>query len=97
MVKAATVTVSHTLLSVANVCVFHSLLALPNVSVCLKVATVPSAQSVRLLDFSFSDFELSDTETTLATIRMFVDLNLVQNFQMKYTVRTHFEMIFTYL
>ncbi|XP_056225541.1 cGMP-specific 3',5'-cyclic phosphodiesterase isoform X1 [Seriola aureovittata] len=49
------------------------------------VATVPSAQSLRLLDFSFSDFDLSDTETTWATIRMFVDLNLVQNFQMKYT------------
>uniref|UniRef100_A0A8C7XWL5 Phosphodiesterase n=1 Tax=Oryzias sinensis TaxID=183150 RepID=A0A8C7XWL5_9TELE len=45
----------------------------------------PSAQSLRLLDFSFSDFDLSDTETTLATIRMFTDLNLVQNFQMKYT------------
>ncbi|KAM6959988.1 cGMP-specific 3',5'-cyclic phosphodiesterase isoform 2-T2 [Tautogolabrus adspersus] len=51
----------------------------------LQVATVPSAQSLRLLDFSFSDFELSDAETTLGTIRMFVDLNLVQNFQMKYT------------
>uniref|UniRef100_A0A3P9KMB4 Phosphodiesterase n=1 Tax=Oryzias latipes TaxID=8090 RepID=A0A3P9KMB4_ORYLA len=51
----------------------------------LQVATVPSAQSLRLLDFSFSDFDLSDTETTLATIRMFTDLNLVQNFQMKYT------------
>lgn len=49
------------------------------------VATLPSAQSLRLLDFTFSDFELSDTETTLATVRMFVDLNLVQNFQMKYT------------
>uniref|UniRef100_A0A3Q3FCI8 Phosphodiesterase n=1 Tax=Labrus bergylta TaxID=56723 RepID=A0A3Q3FCI8_9LABR len=49
------------------------------------VATVPSAQSLRLLDFTFSDFELSDAETTLGTIRMFVDLNLVQNFQMKYT------------
>ncbi|KAM4611446.1 cGMP-specific 3',5'-cyclic phosphodiesterase [Polymixia lowei] len=48
-------------------------------------ATVPSAQSLRLLDFSFSDFELSDMQTILATIRMFVDLNLVQNFQMKYT------------
>lgn len=54
--------------------------------VVLQVATVPSAQSLRLLDFSFSDFDLSDTETTLATIRMFIDLNLVQNFQMKYTV-----------
>uniref|UniRef100_A0A7N8YK87 Phosphodiesterase n=1 Tax=Mastacembelus armatus TaxID=205130 RepID=A0A7N8YK87_9TELE len=51
----------------------------------VTAATVPSAQSLRLLDFSFSDFELSDTETTLATIRMFVDLSLVQNFQMKYT------------
>ncbi|XP_046706878.1 cGMP-specific 3',5'-cyclic phosphodiesterase isoform X2 [Silurus meridionalis] len=50
----------------------------------LEAATVPSAQSLRLLDFSFSDFDLSDTETTQATIRMFVDLKLVQNFQMKY-------------
>ncbi|XP_030578603.1 cGMP-specific 3',5'-cyclic phosphodiesterase [Archocentrus centrarchus] len=49
------------------------------------LATIPSAQSLHLVDFSFSDFELSDNETTLATIRMFVDLNLVQNFQMKYT------------
>ncbi len=64
-----------------------SLIFLMFVCVCLKVTTVPSAQSFRLLDFSFSDFDLSDTETTLATIRMFVDLNLVQNFQMKYTVR----------
>ncbi|XP_053348533.1 cGMP-specific 3',5'-cyclic phosphodiesterase isoform X1 [Clarias gariepinus] len=47
-------------------------------------ATVPSAQSLRLLDFSFSDFDLTDAETTQATIRMFVDLKLVQNFQMKY-------------
>lgn len=59
-----------------------------HVCVCLKVTTVPSAQSLGILDFSFSDFDLSDTETTLAAIRMFVDLNLVQNFQMKYTVRT---------
>uniref|UniRef100_A0A674BQ41 Phosphodiesterase n=1 Tax=Salmo trutta TaxID=8032 RepID=A0A674BQ41_SALTR len=49
-----------------------------------SAATVPSAQSLRLMEFSFSDFELSDAETTQATIRMFVDLNLVQNFQMKY-------------
>ncbi|XP_061817201.1 cGMP-specific 3',5'-cyclic phosphodiesterase isoform X1 [Nerophis lumbriciformis] len=49
----------------------------------LQAATIPSAQSLRLLDFSFSDFELSDAETTLGTVRMFVDLNLVQTFQMK--------------
>ncbi|XP_036407123.1 cGMP-specific 3',5'-cyclic phosphodiesterase isoform X2 [Megalops cyprinoides] len=55
----------------------------------LQAASVPSAQSLRLLDFSFSDFDLSDAETTQATIRMFVDLNLVQNFQMKYKSLCH--------
>ncbi|KAJ8382194.1 hypothetical protein SKAU_G00029720 [Synaphobranchus kaupii] len=52
-------------------------------------ATIPSAQSLRLMDFSFSDFDLSDAETTQATIRMFVDLSLVQNFQMKYKSLCH--------
>lgn len=47
---------------------------------------VPSAQTLRITDFSFSDFELSDLETALCTIRMFTDLNLVQNFQMKHEV-----------
>lgn len=70
--------------------------SLPNVCVCLKVAAVPSAQSLRLLDFTFSDFELSDTETTLATVRMFVDLNLVQNFQMKYTVGAYLPSTFSW-
>ncbi|KAA0723854.1 cGMP-specific 3',5'-cyclic phosphodiesterase [Triplophysa tibetana] len=50
----------------------------------LQTAVIPSAQSFRLLDFSFSDFDLTDVETTQATIRMFVDLKLVQNFQIKY-------------
>ncbi|XP_029442942.1 cGMP-specific 3',5'-cyclic phosphodiesterase-like [Rhinatrema bivittatum] len=49
-------------------------------------AIVPSAQSLRLMDFSFSDFELSDLDTTLATIRMFTDLGLLQSFQIKYEV-----------
>lgn len=49
-------------------------------------AAVPSAHLLKLLDFGFSDFELSDFETTLATIRMFIDLGLVQNVQMKYEV-----------
>nr|XP_057934167.1 cGMP-specific 3',5'-cyclic phosphodiesterase isoform X2 [Doryrhamphus excisus] len=50
----------------------------------LTAAAVPSAQSLRLLDFSFSDFELTDAETALGTLRMFTDLNLVQTFQMKH-------------
>ncbi|XP_044284214.1 cGMP-specific 3',5'-cyclic phosphodiesterase isoform X1 [Varanus komodoensis] len=49
-------------------------------------AVVPSAQSLKLTDFYFSDFELSDMETSLCTVRMFTDLNLVQNFQMKHEV-----------
>ncbi|XP_060510263.1 cGMP-specific 3',5'-cyclic phosphodiesterase isoform X1 [Panthera onca] len=52
----------------------------------LAVAVVPSAQTLKITDFSFSDFELSDLETALCTIRMFTDLNLVQNFQMKHEV-----------
>ncbi|XP_077790129.1 cGMP-specific 3',5'-cyclic phosphodiesterase isoform X3 [Podarcis muralis] len=52
----------------------------------LQAAVVPSAQSLKLTDFYFSDFELSDMETSLCTIRMFTDLNLVQNFQMKHEV-----------
>uniref|UniRef100_A0A670IUM3 Phosphodiesterase n=1 Tax=Podarcis muralis TaxID=64176 RepID=A0A670IUM3_PODMU len=52
----------------------------------VTAAVVPSAQSLKLTDFYFSDFELSDMETSLCTIRMFTDLNLVQNFQMKHEV-----------
>ncbi|XP_076998544.1 cGMP-specific 3',5'-cyclic phosphodiesterase isoform X2 [Tamandua tetradactyla] len=52
----------------------------------LAAAVVPSAQTLKIIDFSFSDFELSDLETALCTIRMFTDLNLVQNFQMKHEV-----------
>uniref|UniRef100_A0A8C2QL05 Phosphodiesterase n=1 Tax=Cricetulus griseus TaxID=10029 RepID=A0A8C2QL05_CRIGR len=52
----------------------------------LAAAVVPSAQTLKITDFSFSDFELSDVETALCTIRMFTDLNLVQNFQMKHEV-----------
>ncbi|XP_075469782.1 cGMP-specific 3',5'-cyclic phosphodiesterase [Ascaphus truei] len=52
----------------------------------LQGAILPSAQSLKLTDFYFSDFELSDMETTLATSRMFTDLNLVQTFQMKYEI-----------
>lgn len=51
-----------------------------------KAAAVPSAQTLEITDFSFSDLALSDLDTALCTIRMFTDLNLVQNFQMKHEV-----------
>ncbi|XP_036892181.1 cGMP-specific 3',5'-cyclic phosphodiesterase isoform X2 [Sturnira hondurensis] len=52
----------------------------------LAAAVVPSAQTLKITDFSFSDFELSDLETALCTIRMFTDLGLMQSFQMKHEV-----------
>ena len=47
---------------------------------------MPSAQTLKIADFNFSDFELSDLETALCAIRMFTDLGLVQSFQMKHEV-----------
>ncbi|XP_059502095.1 cGMP-specific 3',5'-cyclic phosphodiesterase isoform X1 [Stegostoma tigrinum] len=60
--------------------------ATENETEALQAMTVPSAHSLKLLDFSFSDFDLTEVETTLAAIRMFQDLNFLQNFQMKYEV-----------
>ncbi|XP_041789914.1 cGMP-specific 3',5'-cyclic phosphodiesterase [Chelmon rostratus] len=50
----------------------------------LQEATIPSAESLLLLDFDFSDFGLPEDLTTQATIRMFLDLSLVQDFNMDY-------------
>nr|XP_046193289.1 cGMP-specific 3',5'-cyclic phosphodiesterase-like [Oncorhynchus gorbuscha] len=52
----------------------------------LQEAEIPSAQSLRILDFSFSDFGLSEDSTAQATVRMFLDLNLVQDFNIDYKV-----------
>lgn len=49
-------------------------------------ATIPSAESLRILDFHFSDFGLPEEQTTQATVRMFLDLNLVQDFNINYKV-----------
>ncbi|XP_044046557.1 cGMP-specific 3',5'-cyclic phosphodiesterase [Siniperca chuatsi] len=50
----------------------------------LQEATIPSAESLHVLDFQFSDFGLPEDLTTQATIRMFLDLNLVQDFNIDY-------------
>lgn len=39
-----------------------------------------------MLDFHFSDFGIPEDVTTQATIRMFLDLNLVQDFNIDYKV-----------
>ncbi|XP_030599239.1 cGMP-specific 3',5'-cyclic phosphodiesterase [Archocentrus centrarchus] len=50
----------------------------------LQEATIPSAESLHILDFHFSGFGLPEDVTTQATIRMFLDLNLVQDFNIDY-------------
>ncbi|XP_070843788.1 cGMP-specific 3',5'-cyclic phosphodiesterase [Chaetodon trifascialis] len=50
----------------------------------LEEATIPPAESLLLLDFDFSDFGLPEDLTTQATIRMFLDLSLVQHFNIDY-------------
>ncbi|XP_034146893.1 cGMP-specific 3',5'-cyclic phosphodiesterase isoform X2 [Esox lucius] len=50
----------------------------------LQEAEIPSAQSLHILDFSFSDIDLSEDSTTQATVRMFLDLNLIQDFNIEY-------------
>ncbi|XP_018336925.1 cGMP-specific 3',5'-cyclic phosphodiesterase isoform X2 [Agrilus planipennis] len=47
---------------------------------------IPSAETFNLQNFTFIDFELSDLETCKATIRMFLDCNLVQQFHIPYEV-----------
>ncbi|XP_070769421.1 cGMP-specific 3',5'-cyclic phosphodiesterase [Enoplosus armatus] len=50
----------------------------------LQEANIPSAESLHVLDFHFSGFGLPEDLTTQATIRMFLDLNLVQDFNINY-------------
>ncbi|XP_029930792.1 cGMP-specific 3',5'-cyclic phosphodiesterase [Myripristis murdjan] len=50
----------------------------------LQEATIPTAESLNILDFHFSDVGLAEELTTQATVRMFLDLNLVQDFSIDY-------------
>ncbi|KAM6972602.1 cGMP-specific 3',5'-cyclic phosphodiesterase-like [Aplochiton taeniatus] len=50
----------------------------------LQEAPIPSAESLKIIDFKFNDFGLSEEATTQAAVRMFLDLNLVQEFNIDY-------------
>uniref|UniRef100_UPI0037E897B4 cGMP-specific 3',5'-cyclic phosphodiesterase n=1 Tax=Semicossyphus pulcher TaxID=241346 RepID=UPI0037E897B4 len=50
----------------------------------LQEATIPSAKTLSILDFHFSGFGLPEDMTSQATVRMFLDLNLVQDFNIDY-------------
>ncbi|KAJ8920329.1 hypothetical protein NQ315_011991 [Exocentrus adspersus] len=47
---------------------------------------IPSAETFNLYSFTFIDFDLSDGDTCKATIRMFLECNLVQQFHIPYEV-----------
>uniref|UniRef100_A0A673HLX3 Phosphodiesterase n=1 Tax=Sinocyclocheilus rhinocerous TaxID=307959 RepID=A0A673HLX3_9TELE len=45
---------------------------------------IPSADALRLLDFGFNDFDMSQIAMTQAVVRMILDLNLPQDFSVDY-------------
>lgn len=47
---------------------------------------IPSAETYNLYSFTFIDFDLTDDDTCKAAIRMFLECNLVQKFQIPYQV-----------
>ena len=47
---------------------------------------IPSTHHYKLLDYSFNDFTLDDDDTLKASIRMFIDLNLLERFRINYEV-----------
>ncbi|CAH1793422.1 unnamed protein product [Owenia fusiformis] len=50
----------------------------------LKKMPIPSAHYYRLNEYTFSDFNLDDDHTLKATIRMFLDLDLIEKFHISY-------------
>ncbi|CAB1429661.1 unnamed protein product [Pleuronectes platessa] len=50
----------------------------------LQEVSIPSAESLHILDFHFSHFALPEELSTQATVRMFLDLKLVQDFNIDY-------------
>ncbi|KAF0774054.1 Uncharacterized protein FWK35_00000870 [Aphis craccivora] len=52
----------------------------------LRALQVPSAVTYNLYDFSFDDIYMSDDDTLLASIRMFMDMDLVEPFHIDYQV-----------
>ncbi|XP_044754885.1 cGMP-specific 3',5'-cyclic phosphodiesterase [Coccinella septempunctata] len=52
----------------------------------LAKVEIPSAEKFNLYSFTFIDFDLSDEDTCKATIRMFLECDLVQQFLIPYDV-----------
>ncbi|XP_078716056.1 cGMP-specific 3',5'-cyclic phosphodiesterase isoform X2 [Lampetra fluviatilis] len=52
----------------------------------LQTTSVPSAQSLNLQDFTFSDFGMVEELTAVGSLRMLLDLSLLQTFSIPYEV-----------
>ncbi|XP_039530616.1 cGMP-specific 3',5'-cyclic phosphodiesterase isoform X1 [Pimephales promelas] len=50
----------------------------------LEESVIPSADVLCLLDFGFSDFNMSQTAMAQAVVRMFLELNLLQDFNIAF-------------
>ncbi|XP_052266884.1 dual 3',5'-cyclic-AMP and -GMP phosphodiesterase 11-like [Dreissena polymorpha] len=50
----------------------------------LKKAVIPSTSDYRLLEYGFNDASLDDDDTLKASIRMFIDLDLLEKFRINY-------------
>lgn len=71
---------------VALECLSYHATASNDSTVKLVQEEVPSAEIYNLYSFTFIDFELSDEDTCKATIRMFLECDLVQQFHIPYEV-----------
>ncbi|PSN49010.1 cGMP-specific 3', partial [Blattella germanica] len=52
----------------------------------LSQDSIPSAETYNLYSFTFIDFDLSDDDTCRATVRMFLQCNLVNQFHIPYDI-----------
>ncbi|CAH0554948.1 unnamed protein product [Brassicogethes aeneus] len=71
---------------VALECLSYHATASNDATEMLVKENIPSAGNFNLYSFTFIDFELNDVETCKATIRMFLECNLVQQFHIPYDV-----------
>lgn len=72
---------------VALECLSYHATASNEATVKLFQEDIPSAETFNLYSFTFIDFELNDEDTCKATIRMFMECDLVQQFHIPYEVR----------
>lgn len=75
---------------VALECLSYHATATQDATAKLLKEDIPSAEIYNLYSFTFIDFELSDDDTCKATIRMFLECNLVQQFHIPYEVSLPF-------